>query len=129
MDTTEQRFLQQLQAEHEEAKERFATRKERSREKALARNAEKEERGELDRQREIRMKFYRDNGYKRYISSRGKESWLLPEEYAWRMKARKARDSRHAKYKSVASDKGGREKLLWVGLVLIAMVIGLALLR
>jgi len=128
MDATEHEFLEQLEREHQEAKERFAKRKEMSKERREAKREEKAEKAEIQRQREIREKFYKDKGYKRYVNSRGKVMWLLPEEYEWRTRARKAREQRHAKYRNVG-DKGKQEKLLWVGLVLIAMVIGLALLR
>ncbi|MED5372809.1 MAG: hypothetical protein VX899_17455 [Myxococcota bacterium] len=127
-DEADNDFLEQLEREHQEAKERFAKRKEMSKERREARREEKSEKAELERQRKLREKFYKEHGYKRYVSSRGKVMWLLPEEYEWRTRARKARDQRHSKYRNVG-DKAKQEKLLWIGLVLIAMVIGLALLR
>lgn len=128
-ETTDEHFRLQLEKEHAEAKERFEERKARSKDKAQARKSEKEELGEAKRQQELREQFYKENGYKRYTNSRGKVTWLLPEEYEWRMRAKKDRAHRHAKYTSLANASENRQRMVWIGLVLIAVVIGLALLR
>ena len=128
-ETTDEAFRLQLEREHAEAKERFEERKVRSKDKAKARRSEKEELGEAKRQQRLRETFYKENGYKRYTNSRGKVLWLLPEEYEWRMRAKKDRANRHAKYTSLANASENRQRMVWIGLVLIAVVIGLALLR
>jgi hypothetical protein len=128
-ETTDEHFLLQLEKEHAEAKERFDERKARSKDKAQARRSEKEELGEAKRQQELREQFYKENGYKRYTNSRGKVLWLLPEEYEWRMRAKKDRAHRHAKYSNLANASENRQRMVWIGLVLIAVVVGLALLR
>jgi hypothetical protein len=128
-ETSDEDFRLQLEKEHAEAKERFEERKARSRDKAQARKSEKQELGEAKRQQAMREKFYKENGYKRYTNSRGKVLWLLPEEYAWRTRAKKDRAHRHAKYTSLANASDNRQRMVWIGLVMIAVVIGLALLR
>lgn len=128
-ETTDEGFRLQLEQEHADAKERFEERKARSKGKAEARQSEKQELGEAKRQQALRETFYKENGYKRYTNSRGKVTWLLPEEYEWRARAKKDRAHRHAKYTSLANASENRQRMVWIGLVLIAVVVGLALLR
>lgn len=128
-ETSEEEFRLQLEAEHAQAKERFEERKARSRDKARARMEEKQEVGQAKREQALREQFYKEKGYKRYVNSRGKVLWLLPEEYDWRMRAKKDRAQRHAKYTSLANASQNRQRMVIIGLCLMAVVIGLALLR
>lgn len=119
-------FEAELQDEHV----RRASAMERRRAKRVdgrSRREEEERRIELyELREEVRRRFYKENGYKRYIDSTGREVWLTPEEYKARSKRRRRRKAasiEHAlpsKYRTIA---------LYGGLALLAMVLGFALAR
>jgi hypothetical protein len=123
----EERIRAELQVEHDERKRRLADKKSRSRVKSDRRRAQEEQEAELQLRRRVEEQFYADNGYKRYIDSRGKARWLLPEEYDWRMKARKERERRHGKHRSF-EQPGRASWMIWAGLVVMAVLMGCALL-
>lgn len=82
---------------------------------------------EVNRLREeLRARFHREHGYKRYVDGTGREVWLTPEEYAWRMSRRRSR-RRHPLY---STSLGRRRQWVLYGLVaVLAVVLGLVLAR
>jgi len=118
----------QFEQEHEEAQRRFEERRAAGRDRAEAHRERKVRGKRLELEAVERKRFYKEHGYKRYVDSRGQEHWLLPEEYAWRQKAREARNRRNRKYRNMSS--GRYNQLLLMGLaVLLAVALGLVLLR
>lgn len=116
-----------LEAEHRENLARFENMKARSKKRGAARQRELGEHKDLVAQAEARKEFFKAKGYKRYVDSRGRELWLLPQEYDFRVRARKAREAKKGKY-SGAPTRGPKEQiLLWVALVGVAVAVGLAL--
>lgn len=124
----EARIRADLEAEHAERKARFEQKKERGKRKREQRRTEREHVSEQELKQRLQAEFFREKGYKKYVDSRGKTHWLLPEEYDHRVKARKAREDRKARYKSY-QPPGDRKWLVWVGMVIFAMTVGLVLLR
>ncbi len=119
-------FEAELLAEHERIAESVAARKAR-RPDGRSRQEVEARRIELYELREkVRLRFYKEHGYRRYIDSTGREVWLTPEEFALRSKRRSRRRSHTleqalpSKYRTVA---------LYVGLALLALVLGFALAR
>ena len=124
----EARILAELEAEHDDRKRRFAEKRERSRVKRERRAERKTRDAELSLRNKLQEEFYQDKGYKKYVDSRGKTHWLLPEEYEFRVKARAERERRRGKYR--AFEKPGRANwMVWAGMVLLAIVMGFALLQ
>ncbi len=118
----------QFELEHEERQRRFQERRVAGRDRAQAHKERKDRRQQLELEATERKLFYKEHGYKRYIDSRGQEHWLLPEEYAWRQKARDARNRRNRKYRNMTKGRHN-ELLLMVLAVLLAISLGLVLLR
>lgn len=127
-DDDEARIRAELEAEHEERKQRFAEKKERSKAKGRERTQRKQKDSEQALRLRVQEQFHRDHGYKKYVDSRGKTHWLLPEEYDWRVKARAERDKRRGKYKSF-EQPGRASWMVWAGMVLVAILMGFALLK
>ncbi|MEC7947684.1 MAG: hypothetical protein VX265_08965, partial [Myxococcota bacterium] len=72
-------------------------------------------------------RFYKDNGYKRYVDSTGREVWLSPEEFAQRSRRRRRRRRTAALDAPLANRT--RTAMLYGGLALLAVVLGFALAR
>jgi len=109
------RRLQEFERRRKNARERGAEHRERAREEELA-----------SLKAEFRQKFYIEKGYLRYTDSRGQETWLPPEEYAWRMRVRRSRSKHHREYRSPMVVTGRtRTVLLYAILVVAAVVVGL----
>ena len=74
----------------------------------------------------VRSDFYRDNGYKLYTDSAGREHWLTQEEFDWRSAARARRDGRRKNY---APSIWIRQKqmMMYGSAVLLAVALGLYL--
>ena len=117
-----------LEAEHEQRKAEFVQKRARGKDRAKSR----QERKEQDKQRKLeqaeRIRFYKEKGYKKYVDSRGRLHWLLPEEYAWREKARKAREARNKRYGSPAAVRNTEIWLMGLA-ALLAVALGLFLIR
>ena len=75
----------------------------------------------------VRQKFYKENGYKRYVDSTGREVWLSPQEYDQRTRRRRRRRAAAPIDGPMASRT--RTALLYGGLALLALVLGFALAR
>jgi hypothetical protein len=86
---------------------------------------------------QLRARYYTERGYRQYIDSRGRESWLTPEEYEWRIKHRRNRRKRGIwalvnKIKPDLTFPKGRAIWTWViyaGMMVLAVVLGVALSR
>ena len=75
----------------------------------------------------VRQRFHKDNGYKRYVDSTGREVWLSPQEYDQRTRRRKRRRRTAPLDAPLASRT--RTVMLYGCLALLAAVIGVALTR
>jgi|AACY02.16.fsa_nt_gi hypothetical protein len=124
--SAEAEFEAELQAEHARRADAMRRRKAK-RVDGRSRREEEERRIELyELREEVRRRFYKENGYKRYIDSTGREVWLTPEEFAARSKRRRRRklasidQALPSKYRTLA---------LYGGLALLATVLGFALAR
>ena len=120
-------FKAELQAEHDarleklqaqKARARTAAREGRENARMLAENTVKER---------LREQFQRENGYKRYVDSTGREFWLPPEEYAFRMKRREGRQRNRILEPAELNKR--RITLFYVGLFFLAVVIGAMIAR
>lgn len=121
-------FRSEMEDEHAERQDRMQKRREKSRAKGSAR-AQRTRQIELSDVREdVQKKFYEENGYKLYIDSTGREVWLSPDEYEWRMRRRKHGRHKRRVYEPALKPQG-RVVLFYVGLFILAVVTGIVLAR
>ena len=80
-----------------------------------------------DLREEVRQRFYKEHGYKRYVDSTGREVWLSPDEYAQRVRRRRRRSRSEGINDRLSANS--RQLLLYAGLGLFALVLGFALAR
>lgn len=120
----EARFRTELEEEHAK---RVEAQSEADRRRLSRKRTEEEEReAEVAKLRlQTREQFWKDNGYVKYIDSRGAELWLLPDEYERRMKARK-RQKRNPVYEPLQA-ASTKQALLFLGVLALAVILGLAL--
>ena len=76
---------------------------------------------------EMRTRFYEERGYKQYVDSRGRESWLTPEEHEWRSRHRRRR-RRHRFVPKLAGPRA-RTIALYAGMLVLAVVLGILISR
>lgn len=109
-----------------ELAERHAAQAEAPTSKPVAKHtADAEREAEIARLRlELQAQFHQDNGYVRYVDSRGTERWLSPEEAERRSKRRKGkrRPVFEAQWTSRARNVG-----IALAIVALAVALGLAL--
>ena len=122
------RFRAELEAEHQRRHEKIRRRQEKARSKHYRKASEKRQVELYELQEDIRKKFYKENNYQLYTDSTGRQSWLSPEEFEWRTARRKNRGHRRKIYEP---DFGNRRPiyLFWIGMAVLAVVIGLALVQ
>ncbi len=120
-------FRDELMAEHESRQEAQALREERSRAKRARTKHEAQILAEQKLKQQVREEFYKENGYKLYTDSAGREHWLTPEEYEWRMRARARHDRNRRRFASASTGKR-RQILMYIGGALLAALLGLVLL-
>ncbi len=125
----DERIRAELEREHAERQERFQVLREKGRERSRFKQARAEADEESRRRQDLRAEFYEEKGYKRYVDSRGKELWLLPEEYDWRVKARAAREARKDRHKTAFVQPGQNAWMVWAGIVLLGLALAYALLK
>lgn len=120
-------FRVELQAEHAARLEKLQAQKERAR--AAAREGRDNARmlAENTIKERLREQFHKENGYKRYTDSTGREFWLPPEEYAFRMKRREGRQ--RARMLEPAELNKRRIWLFYVGLFFLAVLVGAMIAR
>ncbi len=121
-------FRAELEAEHQRRHDKIRRRQEKARSKRYRKASEQRQVELYEIQENIRKKFYKENNYQLYTDSTGRQSWLSPEEYEWRMARRKNRGQRRKIYEP---DFGNRRPiyLFWVGMAVLAVLIGLALVQ
>jgi hypothetical protein len=123
----EAKFLSELESEHTRRENALAERRAK-RKTHGSQTTEDEKRVELfDLREDVRKKFYKTNGYKRYTDSTGRDVWLPPAEYDQRMRHRKRR-RRSAMSDSMVPERH-RTWLLYLALAAVALVLGFALAR
>lgn len=116
----------ELRAEHERRTAALEQRKLRS-ENHPDSAAEEQRRIELFELKErVRNKFYRDNGYRRYTDSTGREVWLTAAEYDQRMRRRKRRGTRTNARQLTDKTRG---IVIYGVMAVIAVVLGVVLAR
>ena len=120
-------FRDELLAEHESRQEAQVVREERSRAKRARSKQEAQILAEQKLKQQVREEFYKENNYKLYTDSAGREHWLTPEEYEWRMRARARHDRNRRRF---ASGKVTKRRQVWMygGGALLAALLGLILL-
>ena len=118
----------QLELEHEERLARFEERRASGKDRARESKDRKRRSHRHKAESAMRLEFYKEKGYKKYVDSRGREQWLPPQEFEWRTKARKAREARQKKYGGLDQGKHAHVWLM-VSAALIAVVLGLLLIR
>ena len=119
-------FRAELEAEHASRKEAQARREERSRSKLKAREHERQVLAEEQLKEKIRADFHREKGYQLYTDSAGREHWLTPEEYEWRMRMRAHRENKRNRFDGPHGAKR-RTLLMYGGAALLAVAMGLIL--
>lgn len=120
-------FRETLMAEHESRQEAQTHREVRSKEKMRERERERQVLAEEELKERIRADFYKEQGYKLYTDSAGRQHWLTPEEYDWRMRIRARRDKNRRAFDSAAQQRR-RRVLMYVGCAALAIAMGLILL-
>ena len=125
-DEARQRFEAELQVEHDERVAKVARREARAQKRGSEREREQRHAALNAIRAEVQAEFHKKNGYKLYTDSTGRQHWLTPDEYAFRMARRKRR--RHRVLEPVVPDRA-RNIMFMVGMVLLAVVLGFALAR
>ena len=91
-------FRKEFELEHVERQEAQSERESRSREHRQARRSRSSVLAEAEIKAEVQANFHRENGYKLYTDSAGRQHWLTPEEFKWRTAARARRDGHRKNY-------------------------------
>ena len=119
-------FRNELEMEHVERQDAQAERTARSEARRDARNSRSSVLAEAEIKAKVRSDFYRDNGYKLYTDSAGRQHWLTQEEFDSRSAARARRDGRRKNY---APSIWIRQKqmMMYGSAVLLAVALGLYL--
>ncbi|RME25248.1 MAG: hypothetical protein D6798_09400 [Deltaproteobacteria bacterium] len=121
------RIRAELEQEHEARVRRFAEQRAHARKRHERRRSSKQQRILEEIREEERRRLYREKGYRRYVDSNGRESWLPKDEYEWRMRRRKRRD-RAAEYRP-ATRQRRRTLMIYAFATVAAVLIGLLLIR
>jgi len=124
----EAEFRAELEAEHVNRQDAQVRREERSKEKMLARERERQILAEEELKEKVRADFYKEKGYKLYTDSAGREHWLTPEEYDWRMRIRSRHDRNRRRFEPSRLAKK-RKLLMYAGAAILAVLMGLVLLK
>ena len=119
-------FRKELMAEHESRQEAQSVREKRARERRARTKQESQILAEEKLKQQVREQFYRENNYKLYTDSAGREHWLTPEEYEWRMRARARHDRNRRRFASKNLAKR-RQLLMSIGAAIIAALLGLVM--
>lgn len=133
MDTSEREalaneFRDELEDEHEQRLHALAERRQAARDRGHSRNREDAIAEANELRATVRREFYAEKGYRRYIDSGGRELWLAPEEYEWRMRVRKRRDRNRNLYRPSIWVR--RRMLMVYGLlVVVAIGVGIVLIN
>ena len=120
-------FRAELEAEHQSRQDAQVRREERSKEKMAARERERQILAEEELKEKVRADFYKEKGYKLYTDSAGREHWLTPEEYDWRMRIRARHDRNRRRFEPSRLAKK-RKLLMYAGAGILAVLMGLWLL-
>ncbi len=124
----EAQFRDELKAEHDSRQEAQAKREQRARARSARSKQEAQILAEEKLKQQVRADFYRENNYKLYTDSAGREHWLTTEEYEWRMRARARHDRNRRRF---SSPNMAKRRQLWMygGAVLLAILMGLILIK
>ncbi len=128
-DEVEREFRDELQAQHDQRIDRVRRHKDRAREKRDSKSQREHDAAVAAVKNKVREDFYKEQGYKLYEDSTGREIWLPPEEYDWRMKRRSGRRKRKKARYELKNTTRGRTILFYAGMVLVSIVVGVLLTR
>mgnify|MGYP001184266133 CR=1 FL=1 len=123
----EAEFRDALMDEHRSRQQAQEHREVRSKEKMRERERERQILAEEELKERVRAEFYKEQGYKLYTDSAGRQHWLTPEEYDWRMRIRARRDKNRRPFDS-ASQQQRRRLMMYLGCAALAVFTGLFLL-
>ncbi len=119
-------FRAELEAEHDSRQQAQVRREVRSKAKLQARANERQILAEEELKEKVRADFQRERGYMLYTDSAGREHWLTPEEYDWRMRMR-ARQNQNRRRFDAPNSAQKRRTLMYAGAVFLAVIMGLVL--
>ena len=124
----EAQFRDELKAEHDSRQEAQTKREQRARARSTRSKQEAQILAEEKLKQQVRAEFYRENDYKLYTDSAGREHWLTAEEYEWRMRARARHDRNRRRF---LSPNVAKRRQLWMygGAILLAILMGLILIK
>ena len=127
-DAATERFKAELEAEHQQRHEKVHRRQEKARAKRYRKKSENRQVELYEIQEQVKEQFYKENNYKLYTDSTGRESWLSPEEFEWRTARRKNRSHRRKIYEA---DFGNRRPMwvFYLAMIAIAIALGVALVK
>lgn len=115
----EEQYRREVREEHERRSALINHERPLSSDEELARQVE------LARVRhQVREDFWKEQGYVKYLDSRGAESWVTPQEFAERWERRKARQR---PWQEFLLDGIGKRILVLAVVVTIAVVVGIVL--
>lgn len=126
-ETAEAEFEAELASEHERRLDAIKRRRERRGERRSSHDEDSRHVELYELREAVRERFYKENGYKRYVDSTGREVWLSPQEYEQRSRRRRSR-RRSAPLDAPLATRT-RTAMLYGGLALLALVLGFALAR
>jgi len=121
-------FRAELEQEHVERQDAQADRESRASARRDARRTREDALAEADIKEQIRADFYKDKGYKLYTDSAGRQHWLTPEEYEWRMAARSRRDNRRKTFEPSIWVRQ-KQLVMYGSAILLAVALGMWLIK
>lgn len=116
-------FRRELEDDREQRLEKLADRERRRDQRRDRDRATQRQIAMNELKEKVRADFYKEHGYRQYVDSTGREVWLTPEEYAVRLKRRKARNRK-------APSPLNTQRRIWLayaGVAVLAVILGLAL--
>jgi len=122
----EAQFRDELKVEHDSRQEAQLKREQRSRARSARVKHESQILAEQQLKQQVRQEFYRENDYKLYTDSAGREHWLTTEEYEWRMRARARHDRNRRRFSSPKLAQK-RQLLMYGGAAVLAIIMGVIL--
>lgn len=121
----EAKIRDELSREHEERIASLNRRREDSKRRHRSREEAQRTAEVATLRQEIQQQFYEEQGYKKYVDSTGREVWLPPEEYEWRMRRRRRKVRQQGRELNLTPRF--RTVAIYVGIALAAILFGLLL--
>jgi len=119
-------FREELERDHLRRLDNLQNQKQRIRDRKDERSRRAYEAEKAELRNDLRKKFYEEKGYKLYTDSSGRELWLTAEEYHYRTSRTRKRVQRK---KTKIMGLRWQTVALYIGAILIAVLMGLAMTR